>query len=381
MATLFVALNPLSRAHVYIEHAQRKIPYMCIDCNSRLIARLGSKRVFHFAHKSKSTCKGETSSHIYCKHLLRRNICKIKFLSTCIKCNQQQTRQFKEPIETRVEHPWNSYMIDVAVLEPSNSVMLGALEVYHTHRTTQTKMMDLIRNGIFVTDIDTTEILSIFTTDSDEYVLRCSHICIECYQSREQKRIKNLERKRCICSVCDKEFHCTKLFGRTICSRTCYEHILMQQWRAYQQKLRQLHEESERLRQKKWNDYQHVLYKLHETRENRYRAIWTSYQQNLYDLHEMRVQAIIRRWTLYQRKLRELHVARVQHEQSIIRRWNTYQDTLMSLHKKRVRMMCMHCGCMNVSIILDNYLFLCSTQCYQAYLHKVMQKPIYYNTL
>lgn len=379
MATLYVARNPITHTNVYIEYAQRKIPYQCIDCESRVIARMGSKRVFHFAHKSKSSCKGETSTHMYCKHLLQQNLCKIKFTSRCMKCNQTQHKQFQNPLRTAQEHPWNSYKIDVAVL--NDTEMVGALEVYHSHRTSRTKMGDLIRNGVFVTDVETTEILSKLTIDSDEYLLDGTHICTDCYRSREQQRIKNLERTQCVCDVCDKVFHCTRLFGRSICSRDCFEHNRVQRWTTYHTTLFRLHEHhKQRQLQQKWTAYRHVLMNLHRKRVQTIVKRWTSYQDTLMNLHKKRVQQerqTVKRWNSYQRVLMTLHRKRVQQINSIISRWNSYQHVLMTLHKKRENTPpCMQCGSRNVSIILDDYLFLCSTECYQQRLQGIFQKQL-----
>lgn len=405
MATLFVARNPCNGEKVYIEHAQKKVPYTCLDCNSILIARMGNKRVYHFAHKSKSKCKGETSSHLYCKHILEKQIHKTIFHSTCVKCRCTETKRFcpsDNTIHTAQEHPWNQYTIDVAVLESSNKTLLGALEVYHSHRTTQTKIGDLVTNNIFVTDIDSFEIISKLTIECDEYQLCGTHICVQCYRARKERKERNVKRTTCVCRICDQEFHCTKLFGRTICSRDCYttkraakweqyNHRLkrmhenrvaqtIQRWYQYQSKLKAYHEQRARAQIQRWVSYNHKLTQLYRNRENRVAQTiprWYQYQAKIKAYHEQRVHAQIHGWVSYNHKLMRLYGKREQYTYQRIRRWAVYQEKLMYLHKKyNVNTKCMHCGCRDVTIVLSDYLFLCSTACYHERLERVLQRSL-----
>lgn len=408
MATLFVARNPGNGEKVYIEHAQRKVPYTCLDCNSRLIARMGDKRVYHFAHKSKSKCKGETSSHLYCKHILEKQIHKTIFHSKCVTCKCTETKRFvpsdKNTIRTAQEYPWNQYSIDVAVLESSNNTLLGALEVYHSHRTTQTKMGDLAIHNIFVTDIDTYEIISKLTIECDEYQLCGTHICIQCYQARKERKQQNLNRTACVCRICDQEFHCTKLFGRTICSRDCYaikraaeweqyNHKLkrmyenrvaqtIQMWSQYQAKIRLYHEQRVHAQTQRWVSYNRQLMQLHRNRKSREAQTiqrWSHYQEKIRRYHEQRVHAQTQRWVSYNRKLIQLHRKREQYIYQRIRLWTAYQEKLMYLHNKynvKINKTCMHCGRHGVTLVLNDFLFLCSTACYQERLELILQRSL-----
>jgi len=372
MATLFVARNPLTNTDVFIENAQRKVAYTCIDCGSAVMPRMGTKRVFHFAHKSKSKCKGETSAHKYCKHILQQNIDKLSFSSTCIKCSQVQQFNDTTSIVGVQEHPWKQYKIDVAILDKTTKSMIGALEVYHTHRSTQTKLGEISSNGIFVSDLDTADILN-FAVNSNR--ISGTHVCADCHKVREEKRVQALTRSIRYCILCNKEFCCTKQFKK-VCSIECYRQITVAQWTSYQQKLLRLHEERTIQQIERWTAYQQTLRKIHEYRTNQQIERWKKYQNKIRRIHDIIIRSRnrkeserINRWKTYQKVIRKLHDDR---ENTRVERWTTYQQKIRERHES-LKMNCMECGCRGATINLDNYLFLCSAKCYQTRLDRIAQ--------
>jgi len=398
MATLFVARNLLTNTDVFIENAQRKVAYTCIDCGSAVLPRMGTKRVFHFAHKSKSKCKGETSAHKYCKHLLQQNLDKLSFSSTCIKCSKVQQFNNTTSIVGVQEHPWKQYKIDVAILDKTTKSMVGALEVYHTHRSTQTKLGEISSNGIFVSDLDTADILN-FAVNSNR--ISGTHVCADCHKVREEKRVQALTRSIRYCILCNKKFCCTKLF-KNVCSIECYRQITASQitaaqWTSYQQKLLRLHEErinrierwvsyNRRIRTlhqnrtirrvERWVWYNLRLRKLHEERTNQQIERWVSYNRRIRTLHQDRMNNRIARWKNYNMEIQRIHYNIIQErnrkESERMNRWKEYQYKIRALHNA-FQKKCMECGHRGVTINLDNYILLCSTMCYQTRLDRIAQ--------
>lgn len=55
------------------EEIRKLHTYHCISCNAKMIAKLGSKNMHHFAHKSgDESCNMETYLHMLGKHLLKK---------------------------------------------------------------------------------------------------------------------------------------------------------------------------------------------------------------------------------------------------------------------------------------------------------------------
>lgn len=394
MATLFVARNPLTNADVFIENAQRKVAYTCIDCGSPVLPRMGTKRVFHFAHKTKSNCKGETSAHKHCKHLLQQNLDKLSFSSACIKCSQEQQFNDTESIVGIQEYPWKQYKIDVAMIDKNTKTMVGALEVYHTHRSTQTKLGEISSNGIFVSDLDTADILN-FADHSNR--ISGTHICADCHKVREEKRVQALTRSIRYCILCSKEFCCTKLFKK-VCSIECYRQLTAAQWASYQQILRRLHQNRTNQQIERWVSHNRRIKVIHQNRTTQRVERWVWYNRRLRKLHEERILQQIERWVSYNRKIKEIHQDRTnkriarwknynrkiqrthdivirernRKESERINRWKEYQDKIRAIHNS-LEKHCMECGRRGITINLDNFILLCSTNCYQTRLNRIAQ--------
>jgi competence CoiA-like predicted nuclease len=79
----FGALNPITNGYECIQTAQKGLKYICPDCSSHVIVKMGEHRIKHFAHKSLSSCcyytrPGETEQHkeakLKFKHILERRL-------------------------------------------------------------------------------------------------------------------------------------------------------------------------------------------------------------------------------------------------------------------------------------------------------------------
>lgn len=345
MVKIYMARDTGRQTDVLVRNAKRKALYECIDCKSFVIPRQGSKLAWHYAHKTLTTCQGETSSHKYFT---------------------KQKRFDETAVRTVQEYVWNSptssaeYKIDVGVVDRVSGNLVGALEVFRSHRTPDAKMGDLFANTEFVSDIDTVDIMNanMNAETSDVYTLCGRHVCDTCVRARE------LARSLRICFMCNREFQCTRIH-KDYCSPECLEQVEILK----QQRLRQIELET------RWNTYQTKLREQHNLRQSEiywqtYK--WMSYQAKMVAKHRQRIHEREQRWHLYQQELMKQHRQRVNEREQ---RWYLYQRKLIKQHDARLirdkpkmdslKTMCMQCGQKEIVMNFDNYLFLCSPECYQ----------------
>jgi hypothetical protein len=133
--------------------------YFCYDCNGILIPKKGTQIRHHYAHKSKELCNGETWKHIYTKKILSKYIKTITFVTNC-NCGTNCEILFDDNrFHTKEEFPFNEYKIDLGIVDINNN-LFGAIEVFHTHKTTNTKIKNIIYNGIEYIEIHTSEVIN-----------------------------------------------------------------------------------------------------------------------------------------------------------------------------------------------------------------------------
>lgn len=133
--------------------------YFCYDCNGILIPKKGTQIRHHYAHKSKELCNGETWKHIYTKKILSKYIKTIIFETSC-NCKTECEISFEDSsLHPREEFSFNEYKIDVGIVNLENNLH-AAIEVFHTHKTTNTKIRNIIYNDIEYIEIDTSEVIN-----------------------------------------------------------------------------------------------------------------------------------------------------------------------------------------------------------------------------
>ena len=144
--------------NIMIEDADKKYKYFCFDCDEKLIVRKGKINAHHYSHKSKSDCGGETCQHKYCKALISDFFHNIVFCIFCDNCKSLEEIQFeKYEYKSSIEYKFDTYFIDVALINENK--MKCAIEIYHTHKTTDEKYNDIIKDNCKFIEICTSVIL------------------------------------------------------------------------------------------------------------------------------------------------------------------------------------------------------------------------------
>lgn len=89
--------------------------YTCIGCGARMIARLGQKRAWHFAHRDNDIhCGTETYLHILAKRLIKEKFDREDSFEVCyyrdVSCSDQSSCPFNKPEEC---HAWKLSPFDL----------------------------------------------------------------------------------------------------------------------------------------------------------------------------------------------------------------------------------------------------------------------------
>ena len=107
------AINSLTKKYTSISDSNKSDMYLCVECNSKVIAKKGEIKAHHYSHTSDTTCKyfcnpGESEYHLaakfYMKTLLESNI-DIIILKECYICKLQSEflTIFGENINKKIE--------------------------------------------------------------------------------------------------------------------------------------------------------------------------------------------------------------------------------------------------------------------------------------
>jgi hypothetical protein len=372
MVQLFIAQNKCSDKYTLIDDAQRSVRYTCLDCHADVIPRLGSKRAHHFAHFSKVDCKGETSTHRYCKHFLEKHFHEIIFVSTCVQCQTTKTRQFsRESHYTQQEYPWNDFKIDVGVLCKESKQLVAALEVYHTHKTTREKSAQLCSSLDFFVDISTEELMR----DPFHGTIHGTCLCHACYKEHEIQKQLRIQRQMKICVMCEAEYQCTKhhTAPKEYCSDTCFQNYLEQE-RIRMERLEQerLRFEQERLRfeQEQREKEQERLRFEQERRERRIQREKREQEQKRVLLQKLRAKQRehIESSTIKKNVIQERYALKQKLERMYMNhtmRYSIPTDTpTVCGADERIRYKCLRCDKYNTHALIELYRGHCSLECY-----------------
>ena len=223
MVQLFIATSNSTGIDTLIDDVKQKDSFTCVDCKTPVVAKKGSKKAHHFAHRNKSECKGETSAHQFGKRWLEQNLHGLTVRTTCRRCNKERQFVCSDKHSSKVECSFNGFRIDVGVFE--GTTLVAALEVLHTSATGPDKMKGL--SDIFFSEIHTDEIVKQMNGDQKKE-LHGSETCVVCLE-----KVRELEPQRGateqqparvmnICTCCKKEFQCTRNSSSELfCSPEC----------------------------------------------------------------------------------------------------------------------------------------------------------------
>ena len=180
--------------------AARDRDWLCPDplCTRQVVVKRGTILTPHFAHKSASSCGGESLTHRATKEWIRVSLSSPGFVikADCDTCITEFVAFRGGPSYTgQCEVPCGTYKIDVAAAGTSTTAGV-AVEVYHTHKTETTKMKDLMAaslcNAFEVKAVDL--VVSDYpTTFQSVRPLRCKLCLLSAVKSRcEQARRRRL---------------------------------------------------------------------------------------------------------------------------------------------------------------------------------------------
>jgi hypothetical protein len=189
-----IAKNKKKNEDVMISDSLKNEEYFCYDCNKILIPKKGNQLRHHYAHKSLGSCNGESWKHIYSKKIISKYIKTIIFETKC-ECETEFEISFdNDYYKAKEEFSFNEYLIDVGIIDLENN-LCGAIEVFHTHKTTNTKIKNIIYNNIYYIEIDTFEVINkVKELESGNIVkLKCikNQQCNECSDYPVRKKIYN----------------------------------------------------------------------------------------------------------------------------------------------------------------------------------------------
>ena len=179
------------RVTTHMRRARPQHEFLCLDCGVRMYLHVTQAARYHvpgfFSHEASESCQraggggaGESAEHYRCKHLLQKLAGRYKFLisacRSCYACNKWGEPEAGEVvIEKRAQTKDDQrYAYDAAVVR--NGKVCCALEVYHTHKTTEQKITDTKKMGADIAEFDTDAIhkmhLSLMRSNCDsKYVL------------------------------------------------------------------------------------------------------------------------------------------------------------------------------------------------------------------
>ena len=112
---------------VHIDNAKCGDSYQCPECESPFIARLGSIKTHHFAHKSNysGVCSGESGYHSLAKHMLAYHFEKeqqIRLISKCSTCGRRFSG-IKRIVKVEVEKRQADYRPDARLFTEDGIVI------------------------------------------------------------------------------------------------------------------------------------------------------------------------------------------------------------------------------------------------------------------
>ncbi len=134
--------------------------FTCIGCGTDMIVKQGEQIQHHFAHKTLSTCKGESKIHMDAKNSIRDNLKHWKF-HICNNRNHLPTTfanaeygVCEDPI---YEKRKVKFRPDVGVYD-AHGKLIAAIEVHHTHPISHEKRQYLRDMGLVVLEVTASDV-------------------------------------------------------------------------------------------------------------------------------------------------------------------------------------------------------------------------------
>lgn len=158
------ARDSLTGEFVKACNASKTSKYVCLCPDTHAVfLRKGMERVAHFAHFSlEVTCRGggESDEHMEAKHRLVEMQGRFKFaLKTCTECRESQWEDCMGELKNEVRSMDKRWRYDVFLTRPDKTQL--ALEVYHTHATSEEKVESSALIGVPIAEFNAQDILDL----------------------------------------------------------------------------------------------------------------------------------------------------------------------------------------------------------------------------
>lgn len=176
-------------------------PIKCIGCNETMFFRRKHKRKMNntefnvrctFVHKNENVC--ESYQHKTAKKIIATTLPLWVFtFETCKRCDAKKKVQFKNN-KAAEEVSFHKYKLDVGIFFNTNVV--GAVEIFHTHRVDKEKKMHLDSCILWV-EVCAAEVIDCFQR-KDYHIksLNMNKLCADCKQKDLEEIQEEKERKQ-----------------------------------------------------------------------------------------------------------------------------------------------------------------------------------------
>lgn len=176
-------------------------PLKCIGCNETMYFRRKHKRKmnnteFHvrctFVHKNENVC--ESYQHKTAKKIIATTLPLWNFtFEECTRCNAKKVVQFKHN-NAMEEVSFHKFKLDVGIF--FNEHVIGAVEIYYTHRVDEEKKLHLDSSILWV-ELSASEVIDCFQRkDYNIQSLNINKLCAHCKQKDLDKITEKKERRQ-----------------------------------------------------------------------------------------------------------------------------------------------------------------------------------------
>lgn len=139
----------------------------------------------HFYHAGESSCRGESTEHLMAKEIVA-SFTKFDFIHSCTTCYCDYRPIALDNYHTKMEYQWRDpvddtlFIPDVAYLD-KDDIMRGVVEIHHTHRIPEVKVVALNNAAIKWVEVSSRHIIEQYNAKKNiASVQRSSAFHIQC---------------------------------------------------------------------------------------------------------------------------------------------------------------------------------------------------------
>ena len=161
----------------------KKQKYRCIECNEKIIPKLGKIKQHHFSHLGNRSCNGETYQHKYGKYLIKEHITKCKFIP-CNLCEKEITFKNSNTVKCIEELKYDNFRLDLMIKENNNDVI--CIEVLNTSKVSEDKLNFFNHSRVDLCEIKASEIIEKLVYNRNNIIdfknENLKYACIKCQE-------------------------------------------------------------------------------------------------------------------------------------------------------------------------------------------------------